>query len=112
MMMQQSFNRRHSPNRRRTRVKALLHIDDRIEQIVIRDVSYEGMKLAVQSADSVKQLFGQLGGGQRSVRQRFHNQRRTLLGKRGQPPDGRFAQRDIAFAEVTDYRCDGQHARC
>ena len=47
MMMQQSFNRRHSPNRRRTRVKALLHIDDRIEQIVIRDVSYEGMKLAV-----------------------------------------------------------------
>ena len=47
MMMQKSFNRRHSPNRRRTKVGALLHIDDRIERVMIRDVSYEGMKLSV-----------------------------------------------------------------
>ncbi len=47
MMMNETFNRRHSPNRRRTRVAARLHVDDAVKDVVIRDVSYEGMKLSV-----------------------------------------------------------------
>ena len=47
MMMNESFNRRFSPNRRQTRVAALLHVDDTVEQVVIVDVSYAGMKLSV-----------------------------------------------------------------
>ena len=47
MMMQQNFNRRFSPNRRRTRVEALLHVDDIVVRTVILDVSYDGMKLSV-----------------------------------------------------------------
>ena len=47
MMMHQNFNRRFSPNRRRTRVEALLHVDDRVLHTVILDVSYDGMKLSV-----------------------------------------------------------------
>ena len=47
MSMHQTFNRRHSPNRRRTRVPAVLHIDGSFQSVVIRDISYQGMKLAV-----------------------------------------------------------------
>ncbi len=47
MMMQQTFNRRFSPNRRRTRVGALLHVDDTVVPVVIMDVSFDGMKLSV-----------------------------------------------------------------
>lgn len=47
MMIRQEFNRRHSPNRRRTHVPAALLADgDRVGAIIV-DVSYEGMKLAV-----------------------------------------------------------------
>lgn len=46
-MMHQTFNRRHSPNRRRTRVNALMYLDNFPVNVVIRDVSYEGMKLSV-----------------------------------------------------------------
>ncbi len=42
-----SFNRRHSPNRRQTRVEALLHVDTAVERVVIVDVSYEGLRLSV-----------------------------------------------------------------
>ena len=49
-MMHQTFNRRHSPNRRRTHVAALLHMDGTVERVVIRDVSYEGMKITVPEA--------------------------------------------------------------
>lgn len=47
MMMHQTFNRRHSPNRRKTHVPAVLHAEDGVLDAVILDVSYEGMKLAV-----------------------------------------------------------------
>ena len=47
MMMSQNFNRRFSPNRRRTNVAALLHVDDRILPATVIDVSYDGMKLQV-----------------------------------------------------------------
>lgn len=47
MMMHQNFNRRFSPNRRRTRVEALLHVDDRVLPVMILDVSYDGMKLSI-----------------------------------------------------------------
>lgn len=47
MKMDQHFNRRHSPNRRKTRVEALLHIDGHAMRVVILDVSYDGMKLSV-----------------------------------------------------------------
>lgn len=46
MMMSQNFNRRHSPNRRKTRVEAEMDLDGVIHPIVIRDVSFEGLKLA------------------------------------------------------------------
>ncbi|MDA8585173.1 PilZ domain-containing protein [Rhodobacteraceae bacterium] len=47
MMMHQNFNRRFSPNRRRTRVEALLRVDDEVVRTTIMDVSYDGMKLSV-----------------------------------------------------------------
>ncbi|MCV6594142.1 MAG: PilZ domain-containing protein [Silicimonas sp.] len=47
MTIQNRFNRRHSPNRRKTEVAARLHLDDRVEDIVIVDVSYSGMKIAL-----------------------------------------------------------------
>ncbi len=47
MMMSQSFNRRHSPNRRKTRVEAMMDLDGEMYPVVIRDVSFEGFKLAV-----------------------------------------------------------------
>lgn len=50
MMMSQRFNRRHSPNRRKTRVDALMSVDDAFYPVTIRDISFNGMKLAVQRA--------------------------------------------------------------
>ncbi len=47
MMMSQTFNRRHSPNRRKTRVEAIMELDDARHPVTIRDVSFHGMKLAV-----------------------------------------------------------------
>ena len=47
MMMHQCFNRRYSPNRRRTRVEARINVDGMVRRAVILDVSYEGMKLSV-----------------------------------------------------------------
>lgn len=46
MLLRQDFNRRHSPNRRKTCVPALLHVDGAVLEVMILDVSYEGMKLA------------------------------------------------------------------
>ncbi len=51
MMMKETFNRRFSPNRRRTRVQAWFHRDadgaaGRL-RVTIRDVSYDGMRLDV-----------------------------------------------------------------
>lgn len=50
MMMSQHFNRRHSPNRRKTRVDAVMAFDDSHYPVTIRDISYTGMKLAVPLA--------------------------------------------------------------
>ena len=47
MMMSQSFNRRHSPNRRKTQVKAVVHVDGVQMNACIVDVSYTGMRLSV-----------------------------------------------------------------
>ena len=47
MMMSQNFNRRHSPNRRKTRVAAEMEQDGQIVPVTIRDVSFQGMKLSV-----------------------------------------------------------------
>ena len=46
MMMTQSFNRRHSPNRRKTRVAAVMTLDETHYPVTIRDVSFQGMKLS------------------------------------------------------------------
>lgn len=50
MMMSQNFNRRHSPNRRKTFVAAEMDLDGDLYEVTIRDVSFEGMKLAVPLA--------------------------------------------------------------
>lgn len=47
MHLNDSFNRRHSPNRRQTRVEALLHVEGCVERVVILDVSFEGMKMSL-----------------------------------------------------------------
>ena len=47
MMISQNFNRRHSPNRRKTNVEAVMLLDDVSHRVIIRDVSFEGMKLSV-----------------------------------------------------------------
>ena len=47
MMMKQSFNKRHSPNRRETQVRAVIHVEGRTVQAFIVDVSYTGMRLSV-----------------------------------------------------------------
>lgn len=47
MMLRQDFNRRHSPNRRKTRVAAAMDVEGRRLRVVIVDVSYQGMKLSV-----------------------------------------------------------------
>lgn len=46
-MIRQDFNFRYSPNRRKTNVPAFVHADGARLEAVIRDVSYEGMKLSV-----------------------------------------------------------------
>lgn len=43
----QRFTRRHSPNRRKTRVAAQIELDGVLHPATIRDISFEGMKLAV-----------------------------------------------------------------
>lgn len=47
MMMSRNFNRRHSPNRRKTRVEATMILEGARYPVTIRDVSYRGMLLAV-----------------------------------------------------------------
>ena len=47
MMMSQSFNRRHSPNRRKTDVDAIAEVDGEHLRVTILDVNYQGMKVAV-----------------------------------------------------------------
>ena len=47
MMLRQNFNRRHSPNRRKTRVEAVMDAEGARLAVEIVDVSYDGMKLAV-----------------------------------------------------------------
>lgn len=47
MMMKQNFNRRHSPNRRKTLVPARVHAEDRVMSCLVLDVSLEGMRLSV-----------------------------------------------------------------
>jgi hypothetical protein len=47
MMISRNFNRRHSPNRRKTRVAALMELDGARYPVTIRDISFHGMKLAV-----------------------------------------------------------------
>ena len=49
-MIHQNFNRRHSPNRRKTRVAAVIELDDMIHPATIRDISFHGMKLSVPIA--------------------------------------------------------------
>jgi len=46
MMMNQSFNRRFSPNRRKTKVAARLLLDGIEVEALVVDVSYDGMKVA------------------------------------------------------------------
>lgn len=50
MLLRQDFNRRHSPNRRKTRVGAILDTEGGRLGADILDVSYDGMKLAVALA--------------------------------------------------------------
>ncbi|NNE88098.1 MAG: PilZ domain-containing protein [Silicimonas sp.] len=45
--MEQNFNRRHSPNRRETRVEAMMDIDGDLVPVIIVDISYTGMKISV-----------------------------------------------------------------
>lgn len=47
MMIRQNFNRRHSPNRRRTRVDAMIDSLGARLPAVILDVSFEGMSLSL-----------------------------------------------------------------
>ena len=47
-MLRQNFNRRHSPNRRRTRVPATVRADGRDLEAFVLDVSYEGMRLSIR----------------------------------------------------------------
>lgn len=46
MMIRQNFNRRHSPNRRKTQVEAVVDVDGVMHPAIITNVSFEGMKLA------------------------------------------------------------------
>ncbi len=56
MMMRETFNRRFSPNRRRTHVEAWFHRDTDTAgaggrlRVTIRDVSYDGMRPEVEEA--------------------------------------------------------------
>ncbi|MDJ0639407.1 MAG: PilZ domain-containing protein [Paracoccaceae bacterium] len=46
MMHSASFNRRHSPNRRKTSVPAEVDMDGARFKAEIRDISFEGMRLS------------------------------------------------------------------
>lgn len=50
MMIRQNFNRRHSPNRRRTSVAACVVVDGEVHPAFVVDVSFEGMKLLVPTS--------------------------------------------------------------
>ncbi len=45
MIQRHNFNRRHSPNRRRTRVDAIIESQGASLPGIIRDVSFDGMNL-------------------------------------------------------------------
>ncbi|MBT8418103.1 MAG: PilZ domain-containing protein [Silicimonas sp.] len=45
MMMNRTFNRRHSPNRRKTRLQAVVAADGATLEATILNVSYRGMRL-------------------------------------------------------------------
>lgn len=45
MMMNQNFERRHSPNRRKTHVPALVVVEGATVEASILDVSFRGMRL-------------------------------------------------------------------
>ena len=47
MMMSRNFNRRHSPNRRKTRVAAVMLVEGARYPVTIRDISYHGMLVEV-----------------------------------------------------------------
>lgn len=47
MKMSQDLNRRHSPNRRRTRVPASVEVDGTVLEATVLDVSFEGMRLQI-----------------------------------------------------------------
>ena len=47
MMIRQNFNRRHSPNRRKTRVEAAVESNGARLPAVILNVSFEGMNLSL-----------------------------------------------------------------
>ena len=47
MMIRQNFNRRHSPNRRRTRVDAMIESHGARLAAVILNVSFDGMNLGL-----------------------------------------------------------------
>lgn len=49
-MHAQGFSRRHSPNRRKTRFAAVIELDGALHPVTIREISFEGMKLAVPIA--------------------------------------------------------------
>lgn len=44
-MKHQEFNRRHSPNRRSTNVAARLFVEDITLDVVVENVSFEGMRV-------------------------------------------------------------------
>ncbi|MEM7718817.1 MAG: PilZ domain-containing protein [Pseudomonadota bacterium] len=46
MMMSGNFSRRHSPNRRKTRVDAVMALDGVHYPVTILDISFHGMKIA------------------------------------------------------------------
>ena len=47
MKFDPTFFRRHSPNRRKTRMNAVIEFENQTQEVVILDVSYDGMKLSV-----------------------------------------------------------------
>lgn len=49
MTIRETFEARHSPNRRKTHVHALLHADGNVLIVVIRDICCEGMKIALDA---------------------------------------------------------------
>lgn len=50
VFINQNFNRRHSPNRRKTQVDAVVLVEDRSLPGVVVDVSLQGMRLSLPQA--------------------------------------------------------------